>query len=108
MATLTFSPKARQDLLGIAAFIAQDNPKRAVSFVDELREACRFRARYPHSGRQDHDVRPGILWFSHAGYVFYYRALPEDAGIRVLRVFHGAQDHHRAFRDELALKHFGS
>lgn len=47
-------------------------------------------------------MRLGILWFAHAGYVFYYRVLPKDAGIRVLRVFHGAQDHRRAIRDERA------
>ena len=33
---VNFSPAAQTDLLDIALYIAQDNPKRALSFVDEL------------------------------------------------------------------------
>ncbi|MFN4210208.1 MAG: type II toxin-antitoxin system RelE/ParE family toxin [Devosia sp.] len=32
---------AESDLLDIALYIADDNPERAFSFVDELQEACR-------------------------------------------------------------------
>ncbi|WP_291985104.1 type II toxin-antitoxin system RelE/ParE family toxin [Candidatus Accumulibacter sp. ACC007] len=37
---LEFSPESPLDLLDIAAFIAQDNPARAKSFVDELEADC--------------------------------------------------------------------
>ena len=33
---VVFSPAAKDDLLEIALYIAQDNPTRALSFVDEL------------------------------------------------------------------------
>jgi toxin ParE1/3/4 len=102
MAVVRFSPQARQDLQDIFHYIAADNPHRALSFTYELEEACHTRARLPRSGKQEPDLRPGILWFAHAGYVFYYRALPDGPGIRVLRVFHGARDHRRAMRDEPA------
>ena len=35
-----FSPVAKDDLLEIALYIAQDNPVRALSFVDELEAQC--------------------------------------------------------------------
>ena len=37
---LGFSPESQLDLMEIAAFIAQDNPARAKSFVDELEADC--------------------------------------------------------------------
>jgi toxin ParE1/3/4 len=36
MKPLVISPAARGDLLDIAAFIAEDNPERALSFVAEV------------------------------------------------------------------------
>lgn len=104
MAVLQFSPQAKRDLQDIFHYIAEDNPSRALSFIDALERACRNRARLPRSGKQETDLRPGILWFAHAGYVFYYRALPEGSGIRVLRVFHGARDHRQVMREEPAEK----
>jgi toxin ParE1/3/4 len=37
---LEFSPESQLDLIEIATFIAQDNPARAKSFVDELEADC--------------------------------------------------------------------
>lgn len=34
---LLFAPLAEQDLESIADYIAADNPRRAVSFIEELR-----------------------------------------------------------------------
>ena len=36
-----FSRRAEADLKEIATYIARDNPARAVTFVQELREHCR-------------------------------------------------------------------
>ena len=38
---LFVTPLAEQDLEEIGDYIAQDNPKRAVSFIMELHEQCR-------------------------------------------------------------------
>ena len=35
---VTFSVAAKDDLMDIAVYIAQDNPARALTFVDELEE----------------------------------------------------------------------
>jgi toxin ParE1/3/4 len=37
---VTFSPAAQADLMEIAMFIAQDNPARVLTFVDELEGKC--------------------------------------------------------------------
>jgi toxin ParE1/3/4 len=41
MMRLVFSDQTEADLEGIGDYIAKDNPARAVSFLRELREACR-------------------------------------------------------------------
>ena len=48
--TATFSPAAEEDLLDIAVFIAQDNPARALTFVDELESKCDALGRAPGIG----------------------------------------------------------
>ena len=45
-----FSPVAKADLIDIAVYIAQDNPVRAFSFVDELETRCLGLGRTPHIG----------------------------------------------------------
>jgi toxin ParE1/3/4 len=37
---VSFSPAAQGDLLDIAVYIAQDNPARAATFVEELEAKC--------------------------------------------------------------------
>ena len=44
---LGFTPLAEQDLVSIADYIATDNPRRAASFVRELRQQCERIKRNP-------------------------------------------------------------
>ncbi|MGH6977982.1 MAG: type II toxin-antitoxin system RelE/ParE family toxin, partial [Brevundimonas sp.] len=44
---IVFSPGSERDLEQIADHIAQDNPRRALSFVRELRDATQALARNP-------------------------------------------------------------
>jgi toxin ParE1/3/4 len=45
---LSFSPRAAIDLEEIGDYIARDNPRRALSFLDELEEECgRIKLRPP-------------------------------------------------------------
>ena len=85
-------PEAEDDLVGIADWIAQDNPLRAVSFVEELRAACRRIGNTPRGC-------PLVLRFEHTGvrrkvhrsYLIFYEIEPKD--IAVLRIIHGARDY---------------
>lgn len=49
MSRCEFRPAAEEDLESIADYIAEDNPSRAVTFVQELREKCRMLAEMPKS-----------------------------------------------------------
>jgi toxin ParE1/3/4 len=56
---LAFSPAARADLLEIALYIATADPVRALSFVDELEDACAMLTDYPQSGRARPELGKG-------------------------------------------------
>jgi plasmid stabilization system protein ParE len=60
---LVFTLAARADLRSIGEFIAADNPRRAMTFIDELEQHCRTLAAKPraHHGseRNSSTVRAG-------------------------------------------------
>jgi len=87
---LEFSPAAEEDLVEIASFIARDNPKRAMSFVDELEGACIKLLDYPNSGAMRGDLRVGLRSRPHGSYVIFYSVLAN--AIRIERILHGARD----------------
>ena len=82
---------ALSDLTSIASYIVRDNPERALTFVDELEDAC-FRLaenpeRFPLVLRFEH---LGIRRRVHGAYLIFYRILGER--VQVLRVLNGAMD----------------
>jgi toxin ParE1/3/4 len=87
-----FAPAAKLDLLSIGEHIEQENPTRAVSFVDELIDRCYTLAdlprRYPLVPRYEHW---GILRCVHGNYLIFYR-VREDA-VDIVHVLHGAMDY---------------
>jgi toxin ParE1/3/4 len=113
-----FSVAARDDLIDITVYIAQDNPVRALSFVDELaspsvaafassgppwgqvclgsgpatdlRAKCMGLGRMPGLGTARPELGTGIHMFPHGRYLIFYRE-HEDM-IRIERVMHGARD----------------
>lgn len=94
---LILSPIAEEDVIEIGAYIARDNPRRADTFVDEMRDFLSLLSRAPGLGRVRVDLRgqPHSIVFRRFPYVVYYEPLAESAGIRVLRVLHAARDHTR-------------
>lgn len=91
------STRAQADLELIAAFIAQDNPVRATTFVAELRKAATGLADMPRAfpliPRYE---REGIRRRSWKGYGILYSALPDR--VFVHRILGPGQDHDRALR----------
>ena len=89
------TPDALADLDHIAEHIEKDNPARAISFVEELREAARRLADlpqgYPLVPRYE---RYGIRRRSYRRYGILYR--PEAHRILILRFLGPGQDHDRA------------
>jgi|GEM_PF-71379 len=88
MARCRLRPQAEADLEAIGDHIARDNPIRAMSFVDEVMATCRRLAASPLIGRARSDLQDGLRSFPHAGYLIFYRSLPD--GVEIVRILHGA------------------
>lgn len=82
---------ALSDLLSIAGYIRRDNPVRAASFANELREACRSLATAPEAYPLLAE-RPerGIRRKPHQNYLIFYRAMPSQ--VEILHVLHARRN----------------
>lgn len=87
---VTFSPAAATDLMDIAMFIAQDNPKRALTFVDELEGKCDALGGAPGIGTSRPELGEGTRMLPHGRYLIFYREA--DKGLRIERIMHGSRD----------------
>lgn len=87
---VTFSPAARDDLVELALYIAQDNPVRAASFVDELQDRCLALGKAPGIGTARPELGEGVSMLPHGRYLIFYRHTRTQ--VRVERVMHGARD----------------
>lgn len=90
---IEWRPKAYQDLRAIVAYIGRDNPVRARSFGEELRDRIMPLAQHPELGRSG---RPGLPVYVrelvvHRNYIIFYRVLAETGVEEILRVKHVAQ-----------------
>lgn len=90
---------ARDDLRQIGDFIAKENPRRAKSFVLELRRACHELAdmseRFALVGMRGGDIlrrRP------HGNYAIFYDVM--DDHVRVLRIVSASRDVAKLFPDD--------
>jgi toxin ParE1/3/4 len=83
---------ARDDLARIADWIAGRNPRRAVTFIEEIDAHCERISLAPlvHPllpGREDSGLRRAV----HGNYLIFYRADPRE--VVVIHVLHGARDY---------------
>ena len=90
MKRLAFAPAARDDLLTIGAYIADDNPARAESFVAELEATARKAADRPRSFPARDEISLGLRAAVHGRYLLLFRELEDE--VRIVRVVHGARD----------------
>jgi plasmid stabilization system protein ParE len=92
--------EARADLDRIGSYIAQDNPRRSVSFVRELLGRCRSLADMPRAfplvPRYEHS---GVRRRPYGEYLIFYRI--GTSSIDLLHVLQGAMDYEKVlFPDE--------
>lgn len=90
---IKWRPMAREDLRAIVRHIGKDNPTRAKSFGQELRDKTKPLAQHPEIGRQG---RPGLPdWLReivvHPNYIVFYRVQAEARTVEILRVKCAAQ-----------------
>jgi toxin ParE1/3/4 len=91
---VVLTEKAIDDLIRIGAFIQQDNPARAISFVAELEQRCTTLADSPRGfplipGRE----ASGIRRRPYRDYLIFYRVDEAAGRIAVLHVLHGAREY---------------
>lgn len=82
--------RARQDILEIWDFIAEDDPDAADAMLDAIGARCRELAKHPQMGPARDDIRPGLRYSVLGSYLILYEAL--DDGIKVVRLIQGRRD----------------
>lgn len=84
------SDQAKEDLVGLWEYIAQENPTAADRLLQKLVAQYKSLAENPGLGRLREELRPGLRSFSVGNYLILYHPIPE--GIAVFRIIHGARD----------------
>ena len=90
MMPLFFMPLAEQDLESISDYIANDNPHRALSFIQELRQQCISIAQNPLAYRLRPELEDNIRSCAYAAYTIFFEANAD--AVTILRILHGARD----------------
>lgn len=98
MTEIIYAPLAEKDLEDIAIYIALDNPKRALSFVDELITKINKIAQNPKSFISRSDLGKGLRSAVYGRYVIFYREI--ENGIYISRVLHSARNAKRLLDTE--------
>ena len=84
-------PQAQDNLVEIGVYIGRDNPRRADSFVDEIRARCHslgdMPRAYPLVPRHE---STGIRRCPFRDYLIFYRVTAE--AVEVIHILHGARD----------------
>lgn len=90
MTRLLFDRRAEFDLEEIGDYIARDNPRRAVSFVQEIREHCRLLTTFPEAARLRPEFGDGVRVSIFGRYLVFY--VVHNDVLRIRRVIHGARN----------------
>jgi toxin ParE1/3/4 len=93
---LSFTRLAEQDMETIANYIALDNPLRALTFVQGLRQRCEHVASNPLSHRLRPELGDNLRSFPYSSYVIFYAAAATE--VTIIRILHGARDLPGRFR----------
>jgi toxin ParE1/3/4 len=82
-----FSPLAASDLEEIGDYIAQDNPRRAITFVREIRERCQKIVAFPEAAQLHPEYGDGVRMIPHGRYLIFYTVQPGQ--VRIERILSG-------------------
>lgn len=87
---LVISKSAKQDLVEIWTYIAQDSPRHADDFVDLLYDKCQLIAESPEIGRTRDELATGLRFLPVRRYLIFYRRSGQD--LEIVRVVSGYRD----------------
>ncbi|MBV9629701.1 MAG: type II toxin-antitoxin system RelE/ParE family toxin [Xanthobacteraceae bacterium] len=85
-----FTPQAEIDVEEIGDYIALENPKRAVTFIQEMRQHCKRIAESPLGYAARPDLGDAIRTCAYGNYLIVFE--PYHDGALILRVLHGARN----------------
>ena len=85
-----FSPAAEKDLESIGDYIAKDNPTRAVTFIQEIRDRCRVLDEAPLAAPLRPDIASGIRLLVHKRYLIFYSV--SEKTVRIERILHASRN----------------
>ena len=85
-----FSRRAETDIEKIGDFIARDNPTRALTFIQELRDRCRKLTDFPEAAPARPILGDGVRGAVFGRYMILY-VVHQDL-LEVRRVLHGARN----------------
>ena len=91
MTSIHITDNAKLDLKNIKAFIAQDNPERAVNYLEEVMNKFFTTVESFPMSCQRYRKRKNIRRFVCGNYNIYYSYSKKADHIEVLQVFHSAQ-----------------
>ena len=89
---LVFAEEARRDLFAIGDYIAKDNPRRALSFVEEIEWHCKRIADHPlaYALVPRHEAS-GIRRAVYGRYNIFYTA--GEGAVHILHIVSGAMNY---------------
>ena len=87
---ITRRPRAREDLLEVWSYIADDNETAADRMLDRIEQKLHMLADNPRAGRERSEVAEGLRSAPVGNYVIFYRVAPD--ALTVVRVLSGYQD----------------
>lgn len=85
-----FSRQAERDIEEIGDYIARDNPRRAVTFIAEIRERCGHIVQFPHGAPARPALGRGVRCVVFGRYLIFY--VVRGRMIEIRRVLHGARN----------------
>ena len=80
------------DLDDIASYVAQDNPRRAVTFIQDIRAKFRDIQRNPLIYQLRPDIGAEARMATVGNYAILFRVMDEAEAVRIERVTYGGRD----------------
>ena len=83
---------AEFDLEEIGDYIARDNPRRALSFIEEIRARCSLILQTPHGSPLREELGEGVHIVPFGRYLIFYTVHEDSDEVRIERVLHSARE----------------
>ena len=87
---IVFAPQAIADLAEVVRHIAKEDPQTAERIGQALIDRVAILENFPLLG-SPYSKRPGIRRLVSRPHLIFYRALPEEDRVDILRYWHGAR-----------------